>query len=93
MQGNEVKGADGIIVGAGILGCATAYFLSCVRAGKVVLLERRLLAEANTSRGVKVSLRRPAVAEPESRLQAESVGLSRNWPLALPPPLTLVPSA
>jgi 4-methylaminobutanoate oxidase (formaldehyde-forming) len=50
MQGKKETGADVIIIGGGILGCAIAYFLSRMRAGKVVLLERRMLAEANTSR-------------------------------------------
>jgi len=45
-----VRGADVIIMGGGILGCAVAYFLSRMEAGKVVLLERRTIAEANTSR-------------------------------------------
>jgi 4-methylaminobutanoate oxidase (formaldehyde-forming) len=50
MQENKAKSADVIIIGGGILGCAIAYFLSRMQAGKVVLLERRMLAEANTSR-------------------------------------------
>ncbi len=50
MDGNNVRGADVIIMGGGILGCAIAYFLSRIQVGKVVLLERRTLAEASTSR-------------------------------------------
>ena len=45
-----MKGADVIIIGGGVLGCAIAYSLSRMQAGKVVLLERGTLAEANTSR-------------------------------------------
>jgi 4-methylaminobutanoate oxidase (formaldehyde-forming) len=50
MDGKGVRGADVILIGGGILGCAIAYALSTMQAGKVVLLERRTLAEANTSR-------------------------------------------
>jgi 4-methylaminobutanoate oxidase (formaldehyde-forming) len=50
MQTNKEKNADVIIIGGGILGCAIAYSLSRMKARKVVLLERRMLAEANTSR-------------------------------------------
>ena len=50
MEARKVKDADVIIMGGGILGCAIAYFLSRIQAGKVVLLERRTLAEASTSR-------------------------------------------
>jgi sarcosine oxidase subunit beta len=50
MDANNIRGADVIIIGGGILGCAIAYFLSRMQVGKVVLLERRMLAEANTSR-------------------------------------------
>jgi 4-methylaminobutanoate oxidase (formaldehyde-forming) len=50
MEAHKVKGADVIIIGGGILGCAIAYSLSRMQAGTVALLERRTLAEANTSR-------------------------------------------
>jgi 4-methylaminobutanoate oxidase (formaldehyde-forming) len=42
--------ADIVIIGGGILGCSIAYYLSRWNMGRVLLLERRMLAEANTSR-------------------------------------------
>jgi 4-methylaminobutanoate oxidase (formaldehyde-forming) len=44
------KTADTIIIGGGIIGLAVAYYLSRYSSGSVVLIERGLLAEQNTSR-------------------------------------------
>ncbi len=43
-------GADFIIVGGGILGCAVAYYLAGLKQGQVLLLERRTIAGANSPR-------------------------------------------
>ena len=42
--------ADVVVIGGGIVGCATAYNLARLGAGKVVLLERGYLASGATER-------------------------------------------
>jgi sarcosine oxidase, subunit beta len=42
--------ADIVIIGGGILGCAIAYYLSRLSSARIVLVERRTLAEATTTR-------------------------------------------
>jgi 4-methylaminobutanoate oxidase (formaldehyde-forming) len=42
--------ADFVVVGGGIVGCAIAYYLALRPAGRVLLLARRTVAEANTGR-------------------------------------------
>ena len=78
MDEKGVRGADVIIMGGGILGCAIAYFLSRIQAGKVVLLERRTLAEASTSRaaGLLTQARTMAVL---SSLVRETYLAVRTW--------------
>ena len=41
--------ADAVVIGGGILGTATAHFLSKKHFGKVVLLEKTLLAAVSRS--------------------------------------------
>ncbi|MDN5201065.1 FAD-dependent oxidoreductase [Fulvivirgaceae bacterium BMA10] len=43
------KTADVIIIGAGAIGCAAAYYLSKKRIGKIILLERNSIGSGNTS--------------------------------------------
>ena len=49
--------ADVVIIGGGIIGCAIAYYLSQQAVGRVLLIERRQLAEANTSRAAALLTR------------------------------------
>ncbi len=86
----DIVTSDAVVVGGGLLGLAVAYYLSKLGTGKVVLVERRLLAEQNTSRaaGLLTQARTKActvplvqetyrvVAELESLL-GESLGLRR----------------
>lgn len=57
-----IHSADVVIVGGGIIGCAIAYYLSQQAAGRVLLIERRLIAEANTSRAAALLTRARAKA-------------------------------
>jgi sarcosine oxidase subunit beta len=55
--------SDVIIIGGGVLGCATAYYLAGLNRGHVVLLERRTVAGANSPRAAGLlSLARPKAA-------------------------------
>jgi 4-methylaminobutanoate oxidase (formaldehyde-forming) len=49
--------ADVVIIGGGIIGCAVAYSLSRFSPGRVVLLERRNLVEANSARAAGILMR------------------------------------
>jgi sarcosine oxidase subunit beta len=43
-----IKTADAVVIGGGIMGASTAYYLTKLGFGKVVLLEKRLLASGST---------------------------------------------
>lgn len=82
--------ADIAIIGGGIIGCAVAYSLSRFSPGRVVLLERRNLVEANSARAAGILMRARdkrvlipfiqetyrAIADLEDELE-ESIGLRR----------------
>jgi sarcosine oxidase subunit beta len=57
-----VHSADVVIIGGGIIGCAIAYYLSQQTVGRVLLIERRLIAEANTTRAAALLTRARATA-------------------------------
>jgi sarcosine oxidase, subunit beta len=52
-----VHSADVVIIGGGVIGCAIAYYLSLQAAGRVLLIERRLIAEGNTTRAAALLTR------------------------------------
>jgi len=52
-----VHSADVVIIGGGIIGCSIAYYLSQQAVGRVLLIERRLIAEANTARAAALLTR------------------------------------
>ena len=52
-----VHSADAVIIGGGVIGCAIAHYLSQQAVGRVLLIERRQIAEANTSRAAALLTR------------------------------------
>ncbi len=52
-----------IVIGGGVLGCAIAYYLAGLSHGQVLLLERRTVASANSSRAAGL-LSRPRAKTP-----------------------------
>jgi glycine/D-amino acid oxidase-like deaminating enzyme len=46
--------ADAVIIGGGIMGCSTAYYLAKLNFGKVVMLEKYLLASGSTGHSAAV---------------------------------------
>ncbi len=85
-----VHSADVVIIGGGVIGCAIAYYLSQQAVGRVLLIERRLIAEGNTTRAAALLTRARAktclmplvretyqvIAELEDQL-GETLGLRR----------------
>jgi 4-methylaminobutanoate oxidase (formaldehyde-forming) len=52
-----VHSADVVIIGGGVIGCAIAYYLSQQAVGRVLLIERQLIAEGNTTRAAALLTR------------------------------------
>jgi sarcosine oxidase subunit beta len=70
--------ADVVVIGGGVNGASTAYYLAKLGAGKIVLLERGTLASGAT--GKSGALVRMHYTNPhESKLAYESLKVFRNW--------------
>lgn len=69
-----MRNCDIAIIGGGILGCATAFFLSRKAPGKVVLFERRTLAAQTTSRAAAM-FNRSRPYKDERRMVRTTFGL------------------
>ncbi|MEQ9350369.1 MAG: FAD-dependent oxidoreductase, partial [Alphaproteobacteria bacterium] len=54
MSGAKPNTADFVIVGAGITGAATAYYLAKAKAGRVVLLDRGQPAAGGTGQSAAI---------------------------------------
>jgi len=72
------KTADVVIVGGGIIGLSTAYYLAQAGCREIVLLERDLLAQAST--GLSVGGIRQQFSHPANiRLSQESIKVFKNF--------------
>jgi 4-methylaminobutanoate oxidase (formaldehyde-forming) len=89
-----MKSADIVIIGGGIIGCATAYYLSKMKAGRVILIERDHLAHAGSSQAAGLlTTARTDIASIQLILETyqvinelevflgENIGLSQNGSL------------
>lgn len=76
--GSAAESFDVVVIGGGVIGASTAFSLSELGAGRVVLLERRHLA-AGASGKSGALVRMHYTNEPESRLAVESLKVFRDF--------------
>src|SRR3954468_15796446 len=73
-----IETADAVIIGGGIMGASTAYFLMKRGAGKVVLIEKYLLASGATGHSA-ANVRQHYSNEVTVRLAKRAVGMFETF--------------
>jgi len=71
--------ADVVIVGAGVMGCSTAFHLAQRKGPRVIVVEKGALASGQTKRSGAL-VRTHYAFEPEARLALASLRTFQNWP-------------
>lgn len=79
MAKSAIGSADVVVVGGGIMGLSTAWQLAKRGAGKIVVLERSVVAAGATGK-TGALLRQHYSNEPEARLAHLSLQVFKNWP-------------
>lgn len=72
------KSVDYVIIGGGLVGLSAAYALGTRKAGKILVLERGLLASGGTGQGAGTLLLPPAI-KPIARLYQQSYAFYRDF--------------
>lgn len=70
--------ADAVIVGAGVLGCSTAFHLTRLGRARVIVIEKGALASGMTKRSGAL-IRTHYANEPEAQLALKSLRYFQNW--------------
>src|SRR4051812_38654695 len=78
MAKSAIGAADVVVIGGGIMGLSTAWNLARLGAGKIVVLERAVVAAGATGK-TGALLRQHYSNEPEARLAHLSLHVFRNW--------------
>jgi sarcosine oxidase, subunit beta len=78
MNSNYSRTADVVIIGGGVNGAATAFFLAKMGAGRILILDRAWPAAGASSRGMGL-LRTYHANDPEAELAIRSNEIFRNW--------------
>jgi sarcosine oxidase subunit beta len=74
----EMRSADVVIVGGGVNGAATAFYLAQLNVGKIIVLDRAYPGAGASSRGMGL-LRTYHANDPEAVLAIKSLEVFRNW--------------
>ena len=78
MTKSAIGAADVVVIGGGIMGLSTAWQLAKLGAGRVVVLERAVVAAGATGK-TGALLRQHYCNEPEARLAHLSLNVFKNW--------------
>ncbi len=70
--------ADVVIVGAGVMGCSTAFHLARRKGPRVIVVEKGAIASGQTKRSGAL-IRTHYAFEPEARLALTSLRMFQNW--------------